>query len=89
MHRHRLALAILASATVSVAGAAAAQPYAPGYPVCLYVYDQGGNYYDCSYASLPQCNLSASGRGAQCVVNPYANAYQEPSARRHTQHRVY
>jgi hypothetical protein len=33
-----LALAILAIGTVSIAGPAAAQTYAPGYPVCLHVY---------------------------------------------------
>jgi Protein of unknown function (DUF3551) len=33
--------------------------------------------------SLPQCNASASGRSAQCVVNPYwANAYQDRPIRR-------
>jgi len=33
-----LALAMLAGATVSMAGPAAAQTYAPGYPVCLHVW---------------------------------------------------
>jgi len=28
-------------------------------------------YYDCRYASIPQCKASASGRAAQCDVNPY------------------
>jgi hypothetical protein len=38
---------------------------------------------ECSYTSLPQCNASASGRSAQCVVNPYwANAYQDRPIRR-------
>jgi hypothetical protein len=74
-----LALAILAIATVSVARPAAAQTYDPRYPVCLHVYGPL-NYYECRYTSLPQCNGSASGRAAQCMVNPYfANAYQEPS----------
>ena len=65
-----LALAILATATASVASPAAAQTYA-GYPVCLHVYGPI-NYYECNYTSLAQCNASASGRSAQCVVNPYA-----------------
>ena len=69
-----LALAILAIGTVSVAGPAAAQTYAPGYPVCLHVYGPA-TYYECSYTSLAQCSASASGRSAQCVTNPYfANA---------------
>ena len=65
-----LALAILATAMVSVAGPAAAQTYA-GYPVCLHVYGPI-SYYECNYTSLPQCNASAAGRSAQCVINPYA-----------------
>ena len=64
------ALAILAIATVSVASPAAAQTYA-GYPVCLRVYGPI-SYYECNYTSLAQCNASASGRSAQCIVNPYA-----------------
>jgi hypothetical protein len=64
-----LALAILAIGTISI-GPAAAQTYDPAYPVCLHVY--GRNiYYECMYTSLPQCNASASGRAAQCVINPY------------------
>jgi hypothetical protein len=44
------------------------------------------SYYECRYTSLPQCNASASGRAAQCMVNPYfANAYEEP--RRYRRHR--
>ena len=83
--RH-LALAILALATVALAGPAAAQTYDPGYPVCLHVYGRI-SYYDCTYTSLPQCNMSASGRSAQCVINPYyAYASQQPSARRYKRH---
>jgi hypothetical protein len=38
-------------------------------------------YYECRYNSLAQCNLSASGRAAQCVVNPYVASAEEPLAR--------
>ena len=75
-HRARatsLAFAALAIATVSLAGPAEAQTYDPAYPVCLQVY-QGGiadYYFECAYTSIPQCQASASGRAAQCVVNPY------------------
>jgi hypothetical protein len=76
-HRHTrarsLALAMLAMATVSLAGQAEAQTYDPAYPVCLQIY-QGGiadYYFECAYTSIPQCQASASGRAAQCVVNPY------------------
>ena len=68
-----LAFAALAIATVSLAGPAEAQTYDPAYPVCLQIY-QGGiadYYFECAYTSIPQCQASASGRAAQCVVNPY------------------
>ncbi|MCK1511078.1 DUF3551 domain-containing protein [Bradyrhizobium sp. 190] len=78
-----LALAILAIGTISAAAPARAQTYGGGYPVCLHVYGPV-TYYECRYTSIPQCNASASGRSAQCVVNPYfANAYQDRPARRH------
>ena len=82
----RLALAILAMAAMSVAGPATAQTYAPGYPVCLHVYGPVG-YYDCRYSSLAQCNASASGRAAQCDLNPYVARAEEPSARRYRGYR--
>jgi hypothetical protein len=70
-----LALAILAIGTVSIGRA---QMCDPAYPVCLYVY-KGANYYECRYTSLPQCNASASGRGAGCVINPYFAGTQAPA----------
>ena len=75
-----LALTILAIATVSVAGPAAAQTYAPGYPVCLHVWGPA-NYYECRYTSLAQCDASASGRAAQCIINPYFARAEEPIGR--------
>ncbi|WP_083519453.1 DUF3551 domain-containing protein [Bradyrhizobium jicamae] len=78
-----LALAILAIGIVSI-GPASAQTYDPAYPVCLRVYGPA-TYYECSYTSLPQCNASASGRSAQCVINPYFGAAQEPTG--HRRHR--
>jgi hypothetical protein len=48
-----------------------AQTYGPGYPVCLHVYGPA-TYYDCSFTTLAQCNATAAGRSAQCVVSPYA-----------------
>jgi hypothetical protein len=84
-----LALATLAIATASAALPARAQTYDPAYPVCLQVY-QGFNdyYFECAYTSLAQCNASASGRAAQCIVNPYyAGPKTAPPARRHRRHR--
>jgi hypothetical protein len=78
------ALAILTTATVLTAAPAPAQTYDPAYPVCLHVYTRGANYYECRYTSLPQCNASASGRAAQCVINPYFAGAEEPAGyRRH------
>ena len=81
-----LALAILAIGAAVVAAPAQAQTYDPNYPVCLHVYGKI-TYYDCSYTSLPQCKMSASGRSAQCEINPYyAHASAIPSSRRHKRH---
>jgi hypothetical protein len=83
-----LTLAILAIATVAVAGPVAAQTYAPDYPVCLHVYGPI-NYYECAYTSLPQCSLSASGRAAQCVINPYFANAEAPVGRHYRHRRIY
>jgi Protein of unknown function (DUF3551) len=84
------ALAILTMAAISAAPSARAQTYDPAYPVCLQIY-QGGMtdyYFECAYTSLPQCNASASGRAAQCVVNPYyAGRKTAPPGRRDRRHR--
>lgn len=81
-----LALAILVIGTISM-GPAAAQTYNPAYPVCLHVFGRT-SYYECRYTSLPQCNASASGRSAQCIINPYfAGAEVSAGYRRHR--RVY
>ena len=78
------ALAMLTIATVLTAAPAGAQTYDPAYPVCLHVYGRGANYYECRYTSLPQCNASASGRAAQCIINPYfASAQVAPRRHRH------
>ena len=61
-------LMILAAGAV-LASPVCAQTYDPAYPVCLHVYGPI-TYYECAYTSLAQCNASASGRSAQCVINP-------------------
>lgn len=40
------------------------------YPVCLRVYGPA-NYDECRYTSIGACQVSASGRSAQCLINPY------------------
>jgi hypothetical protein len=83
----RLALAMFVISALAAVVPAAAQTYAPDYPVCLHVYGPI-TYYECRYTSLAQCKVSASGRAAQCEVNPYfASAYQQPSPRYHRRHR--
>ncbi|HMM92129.1 DUF3551 domain-containing protein [Bradyrhizobium sp.] len=70
---HAFAAAIaLTAATIALAAPARAQTYDPSYPVCLQIY-QGivDFYFECSYRTMAQCQMSASGRAAQCVVNPY------------------
>jgi hypothetical protein len=80
-----LAMTVLTIATVLTATAALAQTYDPKYPVCLQVYQGREDYYfECAYTSLAQCNMSASGRAAQCVVNPY---YAGPAPRSKRHHR--
>jgi hypothetical protein len=57
-----------------------AQTYDPSYPVCLQVYQGIADFYfECHYRTMAQCAASASGRAAQCVVNPY---YGEANAGR-------
>jgi hypothetical protein len=86
-----LALVILTIATVSATPSARAQTYDPKYPVCLQVYQNWRDFYfECAYTSLAQCNMSASGRAAQCVINPYyAGAKASPGRRDRRHRRVY
>jgi len=62
---------ILAIAAMLAAAPARAQTYDPAYPVCLQTYGIGGGSISCGYTSMEQCQLSASGRAAQCIVNPF------------------
>ena len=72
------ALAVLTIATVTTASPASAQTYDPNYAVCLKAYTIDGSYIDCRYHSLAQCAQSASGRAAECLVNPYFARGQGP-----------
>jgi hypothetical protein len=84
-----LALAILAIGAVSASAPARAQAYDPNYPVCMQVYGRNGGYIDCSFMSLPQCNATASGRSAMCLLNPYAANAQAPVGRSYRHRRTY
>ena len=86
------ALVILAIGTLWTAAPARAQTFDPYFPVCMHVYGDP-TYYECRFGSLPSCAASASGRAAQCIVNPYyANAgapFGPRPAPRHRRHRHY
>src|ERR1700704_2793296 len=75
------AWAILTIATVLTAAPALAQMYNPDYPVCLQTYGIDGGYIGDGYTSLAQCALSAGGRAAQCIINPYFAGAQAVSRR--------
>ncbi len=78
-----LTMAILTAAAVAAAAPAQAQTYDPDYPVCMQVFGRI-SYFDCRYTSLPQCNATASGRSAECLINPY---YVNPRSKPAVQHR--
>jgi Protein of unknown function (DUF3551) len=66
-----LAWIILAAGTMLVSAPAQSQTYDLSHPVCLQLWDIQGGYIECAYASLAQCNAAASGRAAQCLINPF------------------
>ena len=81
-HAAMMAGAILA-ATFALAAPARAQTYDPAYPVCLQIYQGFVDYYfECRYTTMAQCQASASGRSASCVVNPYYKGRAAPGPRR-------
>ena len=62
-----IALAMTLSAT-----SVRAQTYDPRYPVCMQVFGElEGERMDCIFTSLAQCQASAFGRPAICLINPY------------------
>jgi Protein of unknown function (DUF3551) len=68
--RRRVSLVAVIGAMLP-ASPARAQTYDPAYPICLQVFGVQGGYIACGYTSMNQCRLSAWGRAAQCIVNPY------------------
>lgn len=84
------ALTILAIGMFWAAVPARAQTYDPAYPVCMRVVPgRGGYYYDCSYYTLEQCRATASGRAAQCDINPYFVGVRAPLPRGRRHRRSY
>ena len=59
-----------------------AQTFDPRYPVCMHVYsganEGGGEWYDCSFTSLPQCRTTAS--TSRCAPSTRALRAAPPAA---------
>ena len=53
-----------------VASPVRAQTFDPAYPFCLQSYGPTGGIA-CRYVSMADCRITASGRSAQCIANPY------------------
>lgn len=71
--------AIVAIGMLMASAPALAQLYDPRYPVCMHVYgEQEGDRMDCIFTSPGQCAASASGRSAQCLMNPYYASAPRP-----------
>ena len=64
---------------IMLAAPARAQTYDPSYPVCLQIYRSMVDFWFECGSTMAQCAASASGRAAQCVVNPY---YAGPPTKR-------
>ena len=61
----RIILAVLALGTISVAGSSPAAAF--DYPYCAQTrYDE----FHCEFTSYNQCLATASGIGANCILNP-------------------
>jgi hypothetical protein len=83
---------ILVVTAILAVAPATAQRYDPRYPVCFQKWGEGGfTAIDCSYTSLDQCRMTASGRSAMCYANPYwPRAHQaSPGGVHRRQGRVY
>ena len=70
MRRPWQALVAASAMSAAVAMPAAAREF----PYCIKGCDFGAGAGDCSFASLAQCQATASGRDAYCAANPYFNA---------------
>ena len=66
----RVSQTLMALGVVMAAGATTPAA-AGGMPYCIKGCDFGGGAGDCSFASLAQCQATASGRDATCISNPY------------------
>ena len=75
----RKSIILIAAITAAAAASPArAQTYDPAFPICLQTFGIGGNAISCGYTTMDQCRLTAWGRAAQCIVNPYVAGIPEP-----------
>ena len=77
-----LFVAILTIFAALTAAPAEAQTFGGNYPVCIQQFRWGGSDIECSYTSLAQCNATASGLSAMCLMNPYYAHAQAPAGPR-------
>ena len=67
-----LPLTVVTAGLIASAIQARAQTYDPAFPVCAHVIPLGGgSIEDCTYYTMAQCAMSASGRAAYCLLNPF------------------
>jgi Protein of unknown function (DUF3551) len=74
------ALAAIACGLMFAALPAPAQTYDPAYPVCKKV-NGDPTYFDCRYATMPECKQDVRAMSAECVGNPYYKGAHETAAR--------
>ncbi|MEO8319481.1 MAG: DUF3551 domain-containing protein [Bradyrhizobium sp.] len=79
MRKAFVALAAAYAVLVAVPAMAGGLPSGVG-AYCIKGCDYGGGIGDCSFASLAQCQATASGRVATCSTNPYFSARAEMPA---------
>jgi len=86
---YRIALAGVAGVAIALTFAATPARAEIDYPVCLRFY--GGielpSYDDCSFTSIAQCNMTASGLPAQCLENPFYGVHGTPVTQPRRTHR--
>lgn len=61
----------LATGLIAAAAPASAQTYDPRFPVCIQTYGADGSTIECTFSTIEQCKLSAAGRAAECMPNPF------------------
>jgi Protein of unknown function (DUF3551) len=72
-------LIMLAVGMVATAAPASAQTYDPKYAFCKKT-NSDASSVDCYYNSMEECREAVRGMSADCVVNPFYAAAQQPAA---------